>query len=65
VEPLREECFFEDLSEGDVVDASVLVYRGGKLDVKLRIESPTKQQLHESLIFSNIDDHTGKIACLS
>lgn len=37
VEPLKEECFHENVAAGEVVDAKVLVYRGGKLDIKLRV----------------------------
>jgi len=40
-------------------DASVLVYRGGKLDIKLRVEGPDRVAKYEQLVFSNIDDGTG------
>ena len=61
VQPLEQECFFQDVSVGETVDAQIVVYRGGLLDVKFRIEGPTKQVLFESLIFSNKDDHTQKL----
>jgi hypothetical protein len=40
VDPQSEVCFFESLAAGDSAEATVLVYRGGKLDIGLRIEGP-------------------------
>ena len=40
VDPQSEVCFFEPLQAGDSAEATVLVYRGGKLDIGLRIEGP-------------------------
>ncbi len=40
IEPKTEECFFEDIQAGEDVEALALVYRGGKLDIKLRVSSP-------------------------
>jgi emp24/gp25L/p24 family/GOLD len=59
VEPKVEECFIETIPQNMLVDASVLVWRGGKLDVKLRIESPSNQVLFDKLLYSNLDDTTG------
>lgn len=40
VDPLKEECFFAEADAGQKVETTVLVYRGGKLDVYLRVEAP-------------------------
>jgi hypothetical protein len=61
VEPQREDCFMQDVPAGAEVDAQVVVYRGGKLDVKLRVENPAKVVTFERLLFSNIDDRTGAL----
>lgn len=61
VEPQQEVCFLEDVEAMSQIDATVLVYRGGKLDVKLRIEDPSKFVTYEELHFSNIDDSTGAL----
>lgn len=37
VEPQREDCFYEDVAAGDEMDVKALVYRGGRLDVRLRV----------------------------
>jgi hypothetical protein len=37
VEPKAEDCVYEDIGQGDNVDARIMVYRGGKLDIKLRV----------------------------
>lgn len=39
IDPLKEECFHERANAGEVVDAKVLVYRGGKLDIKMRVRT--------------------------
>lgn len=39
VEPQSQTCFYEDAKAGDSVEATVLVYRGGKLDIKLRVRT--------------------------
>ena len=59
LEPQREECMYQDVPEGAEVEAMLVVFRGGKLDVKLRVESPAKTVLYEKLLFSNIDDRSG------
>ena len=59
VEPQREDCFSQDVPAGAEVDVQVVVFRGGKLDVKLRVENPAKVVTYEKLLFSNIDDRTG------
>jgi hypothetical protein len=57
VDPLKEECFFVEAVEGQAVEATVLVYRGGKLDVYLRVEPPNGgTPLFNKLIFSNLAD---------
>ncbi|CAE7834306.1 empB, partial [Symbiodinium sp. KB8] len=61
VEPKTEDCVHEDLKAGSEVDAQLLVTRGGKLDVRFRIENPYKAVLYEQLLFSNIDDRTGQV----
>ena len=48
-------CFYQELTAGERVDAQLLVFRGGLLDLKLRIEGPTKKVLFDKLIFSNKD----------
>ena len=55
VEPQQQQCFYADLRPGWIADASVLVYRGGQLDVKLRLESPDGTPQYEQLLFSNQD----------
>lgn len=71
VEPQSEFCFYEVLPSGVSAEALVMVYRGGKLDVGLRIEGPltvssspatpgTGPVLFERLLFSNLDDRTGQ-----
>jgi hypothetical protein len=66
VAPQSESCFFEELPEKVSVEATVLTYRGGKLDVGLRIEGPNPTSgtnagpvIYEKLLFSNTDDRTG------
>ena len=68
VAPQSESCFFEELPEKVSVEATVLTYRGGKLDVGLRIEGPSPTGgsgtsagpvIYEKLLFSNTDDRTG------
>jgi len=39
VEPLREDCVYEDVEAGTEVDVRALVFRGGKLDIKLRVRA--------------------------
>lgn len=47
---------YESVAGGAELDARVLVYAGGKLDVKLRVESPEGRVLYQALLFSNLDD---------
>jgi hypothetical protein len=57
VDPLTEECFFAEADEGQKVEATVLVFRGGKLDVYLRVEPPNGgAPLFNKLLFSNLAD---------
>jgi hypothetical protein len=42
VEPKAEDCVYEDIGQGDNVDARIMVYRGGKLDIKLRVRKGSK-----------------------
>lgn len=57
----REECFHIDARAGDMLEAGVLVFRGGKLDVKLRVTGPDGRVAYEKLLLSNIDDATGRM----
>ena len=59
VEPQREDCFSQDVPAGAEMDVQAVVFRGGKLDIKLRVENPAKVVTSEQLLFSNIDDRTG------
>ena len=59
VEPQREDCFSQDVPAGAEMDVQAVVFRGGKLDIKLRVENPAKVVTYEKLLFSNIDDRTG------
>ena len=61
VQPQRMECFMEDARAGDTLAASVLVFRGGKLDVRLRIEGPGGLVVADQLHLSNVDDKTGRL----
>lgn len=61
VEPQRQDCFYEDAKAGDMIEAGVMVFRGGKLDIKLRVEAPDQRVLHDQLILSNIDEATGRM----
>lgn len=51
----------EEIAAGKEIQAKVLVYRGGKLDIKMRVEGPSKETLYENMLFSNIDDATGRV----
>lgn len=59
VEPQQETCLYEELYSGQAVEGMAMVYRGGKLDIRLRVEDPNKRILYDQLLFSNIDDATG------
>lgn len=61
VEPQREDCVYQDVPAGAELEATAVVFRGGKLDVKLRVENPNKVVMYEKLLFSNIDDRTGEL----
>jgi hypothetical protein len=56
VDPLAESCLYESVPEGAEVEAKVLTYRGGKLDVRLRVEGPEGKPLYNALLFSNLND---------
>ncbi len=61
VEPRLEECMYQEIRQGQSVRAEILVTRGGKLDVRMKIDAPGKGRLYEKLVFSNIDDTTGNV----
>lgn len=61
VEPRLEECMYQEIKQGQSVRAEILVTRGGKLDVRMKIDAPGKGRLYEQLVFSNIDDSTGNV----
>jgi hypothetical protein len=62
VEPQSEVCFYEDVPANTRVEALIMVYRGGKLDVGLRIEAVgSSGVLYDKMIFSNVDDRTGSL----
>ena len=57
VEPQQEQCFFAEAVAGQRIEATVLVYRGGKLDVYLRVDPPNGGvPLFNKLLFSNLGD---------
>ena len=51
----------EDITAGREVRAKALVFRGGKLDIKMRVEGPAKEILYDNMLFSNVDDATGRL----
>ena len=55
VDPRKEECLYLDVAQGSEVEALIMVYRGGKLDVEFRVLSPSGASLYQQLIFSNLD----------
>ncbi|KAA0147869.1 hypothetical protein FNF29_07082 [Cafeteria roenbergensis] len=61
VEPRLEECMYQEIRQGQSVRAEILVTRGGKLDVRMKIDAPGKGRLYEKLVFSNIDYTTGNV----
>ena len=61
VQPQRQECFLHDGQAGEKLAASVLVFRGGKLDVRLRVEGPDSRVVYDQLLLSNVDDKTGRL----
>lgn len=67
VEPLRKECLSEEfaalqsgMAQRPRVQTSLLVTRGGLLDVNYQVYSPSGKVLYERLVFSNKDPSTGK-----
>lgn len=46
---------YEQVPEGAEVEAKVMVYRGGKLDIRLRVEGPDARVQYNALLFSNLD----------
>lgn len=61
VEPKTEDCIYETFKEGESIEAMLVVNRGGKLDIRFRVENPKGSVLYEQLLFSNIDDRTGQV----
>jgi hypothetical protein len=46
---------FEQVPEGAEVEAKVMVHRGGKLDIRMRVEGPYGKAQYNALLFSNLD----------
>jgi len=61
VEPRVEECLYHEIKQGQKVRAEILVVRGGKLDVRMKIDAPGKGRLYEKLVYSNIEDTSGSV----
>jgi hypothetical protein len=55
VDPRKEECLHLDVPLGAAVEALVMVYRGGKLDVNFRVSAPSGAEVYNQLLFSNLD----------
>jgi emp24/gp25L/p24 family/GOLD len=50
VEPRTSDCLFATVQSGEEVNAGVIVSRGGKLDIRFSISSPTAQTVFERII---------------
>lgn len=50
IEPQREDCFFQDAKAGETLEATFMVYRGGKLDIKLRVRYHNSQHQLRQLL---------------
>jgi hypothetical protein len=61
VEPRVEDCLYHEIKQGANVKAELIVIRGGKLDVRLKVEAPGSGRLYERLLFSNVDDVSGNV----
>ena len=60
VDPRKEECVYEDVPAGASVEALIMIYRGGKLDLDFIVTSPSAREIYKKLIFSNINDANGR-----
>jgi len=56
VEPKVAECFYEQVPVNTEMTLYYQVVRGGLLDIKLTVESPSGQLLYETLHFEEEDD---------
>jgi len=61
VDPKQESCLVQDIAVSSEVEALVMVYRGGKLDIEMRINSPSGKEIYAKLLFSNLDDKSGRM----
>ena len=55
VEPRAEKCLYLEVFKGSSLEALVMVYDGGKMDIEYYITSPSGQPVYKQLIFSNLD----------
>ena len=55
VDPKKQECLHMDIAKGSEVEALVMVFRGGKLDVEFSVQAPSGASLYKQLVFSNLD----------
>lgn len=61
VEPKSQQCIFAKFNAGDSVECKVMVVRGGKQDIRLRVENPYAATMFEQLLVSNVDSTTGEM----
>lgn len=61
VEPGQDECFYEHIKKGQPVDMSLMVLRGGLLDINLNVYRPDGTVLSQKKIISNVNDETGQV----
>jgi hypothetical protein len=50
VEPRTADCLYATVNNGEEVNAGVAVVRGGKLDIRFTISSPSRQTVFERVI---------------
>jgi hypothetical protein len=55
VDPRKLECLHLDVPLGADVEALVMVYRGGKLDITFQVTAPSGAEVYKQLLFSNLD----------
>lgn len=55
---------YEQVPEGAEVEAKVMVFRGGKLDIRMRVEGPDGKVHYNALLFSNLDNTGAMLATI-
>ena len=53
IEPRLDQCFYEELQQGDTFTMEFEVVRGGLLDIRLRVSDPSGALLIEKMAFFN------------